>query len=133
MTDAVVDASALVFALTTRSASAMTLSNRLGAIRCHAPHLVDAECGHALRGLVRRGELTAAQGHVALDAAAGLIDARFPHDRPLRDDAWALRHRLTFYDALYVALAARLDVPLVTADKRRANAPGLPCVVELVG
>ena len=39
---------------------------------------------------------------------------------------------MTFYDALYVALAAALDVPLLTADARLARATGLPCQVELV-
>ena len=46
--------------------------------------------------------------------------------------AWALRDNVTYYDALYVALAARLGYPLLTADARLARAPGLPCAVELV-
>ena len=50
--------------------------------------------------------------------------ARLAHG-PLRDN-------VTYYDALYVALAARLGYPLLTADARLARAPGLPCAVELV-
>lgn len=37
-----------------------------------------------------------------------------------------------FYDALYVALAVLLDLPLVTGDVRLSGAPGLPCPIELV-
>ena len=51
---------------------------------------------------------------------------------PSRAGAWALRDNVTYYDALYVALAARLGYPLLTADARLARAPGLPCAVELV-
>jgi predicted nucleic acid-binding protein len=50
----------------------------------------------------------------------------------LAPTAWGLRHNFSYCDALYVALAARLRAPLLTADKRLANAPGLPCEVELI-
>lgn len=43
-----------------------------------------------------------------------------------------LAPRFTFYDALYVALATALDVPLLTGDSRLAAAPGLPCEIKLV-
>ena len=39
---------------------------------------------------------------------------------------------MTYYVALYVALAARLGYPMLTADARLAGAPGLPCAVELI-
>jgi predicted nucleic acid-binding protein len=41
-------------------------------------------------------------------------------------------YNFSYYDALYVALAARLGVPLLTADKRIASVPGLPCAVEVI-
>jgi predicted nucleic acid-binding protein len=34
------------------------------------------------------------------------------------------------YDAAYVVLAGRLDLPLMTADQRLAQTPNLPCAVE---
>lgn len=46
--------------------------------------------------------------------------------------AWEVRHILTFYDALYAALATGLGVPLLTADAALSRTPGLPCRVELV-
>jgi predicted nucleic acid-binding protein len=36
-------------------------------------------------------------------------------------DAWQLRDTVTIYDACYLALAARLDAPFVTADERLAR------------
>jgi predicted nucleic acid-binding protein len=97
-----------------------------------APHLVDAEVGHVLRRAVARGDVAPA----AADAAV-LDLARFPLRRVahvgLLDRAWALRANVSFYDALYVALAERLDEPLLTLDARLATAPGLAATVVVVG
>jgi predicted nucleic acid-binding protein len=49
---------------------------------------------------------------------------------PLLPDMWRLQHNVTGYDAAYVALAARLELPLTTADRRLAQAPNLPCAIE---
>jgi predicted nucleic acid-binding protein len=65
-------------------------------------------------------------------ALPALVAERYPHGL-LSRAAWRLRDNPTYYDALYVALAARLDVPLLTADARLARIPGLPCTVEVVG
>ncbi len=97
-----------------------------------APHLVDAEVGHVLRRAVARGE-------VGADAAgAALSDlARFPLRRAahvgLLDRAWELRENMSFYDALYVALAERLDEPLLTLDARLATATGVRAEIVVVG
>jgi predicted nucleic acid-binding protein len=96
-----------------------------------APHLVDAEVGHVLRRAVLAGELRAAT------AAAALVDlAEFPLQRAphvgLLDRAWALRRNLSFYDALYVALAERIELPLVTLDSRLAGAPGVRAEVQVI-
>jgi predicted nucleic acid-binding protein len=45
--------------------------------------------------------------------------------RGLLPVAWDLRRSLTIGDGLYVALARRLDVALVTADDRLSRAPAL--------
>lgn len=40
-------------------------------------------------------------------------------------EAWALRHNLTPYDALYVVLARQLGATLVSTDERLKRAPNL--------
>ena len=42
----------------------------------------------------------------------------------LLERAFALRHNMTVYDALYVALAEALRAPLVTRDRALASVPG---------
>ncbi|MGI8624237.1 MAG: type II toxin-antitoxin system VapC family toxin [Solirubrobacteraceae bacterium] len=96
-----------------------------------APHLVDAEVGHVLRRAVMVGEL-----HSAI-AAAALVDLA---DMPLRraghvgllERAWALRANVTYDDALYIALAERLDMALVTFDARLIGAPGIRAVIDVL-
>lgn len=127
----VIDASAAVRALGP-DAEAMALRGRIQDAACHAPYLFDAEVGQALRGRERAGQIDGASASAALVVLFALIDHRYPHVGPLADRAWSLRHNLSFYDALYVALAAELDLPLVTADARLGRAPDLPCTVELV-
>ncbi len=46
--------------------------------------------------------------------------------------AWALGANLTFYDALYVALASSLGAVLVTTDARLSRVPDLPCELDVV-
>ncbi len=97
------------------------------------PHLIDAEVGNVLRRRVLRGELSAADGEVLLGAAVPLIDHRYEMTGSLARAAWELRENLTFYDALYAALAQALDAPLLTCDERLGRASGPPCAVEVVG
>ena len=50
----------------------------------------------------------------------------WPHHK-LAARAWELRGSVTYYDASYVALAELLDAPLVTLDRRLAQAHGPRC------
>jgi predicted nucleic acid-binding protein len=129
----VVDASAMVIALLGRSGEAAALRRRLGAEVCHAPHLIDAEVGNVLRRHVLRGDLAAADAETLLHLSWPLVDHRHQMTGALATVAWGLRQNVSFYDGLYVALAAALGAPLVTADQRLSRAPGLNCVVERVG
>lgn len=131
MTEVVLDASVAVTALAGGSAEARALRSRLDGTVCHAPHLVDAEVGSVLRRRTASGDLTRSLAEAALRGVSALIDERYPHG-PLSAAAWGLRNNVSYYDALYVALAARLGVPLLTADARLARAPGLPCDVEVI-
>jgi predicted nucleic acid-binding protein len=89
----------------------------LAAYRLSAPDLLDAECANVLWVKVTRGELSEAD---ALTRIARLIAA--PVDRvPCRElAAAALKLSIDLghpaYDCLYLALAIRAAVPLVTAD-----------------
>jgi predicted nucleic acid-binding protein len=125
----VLDASTAVFALT---GSSEVLASLSGA-EIHAPHLLDAEVGNVLRRLLLAGKITGDMAAVGLAVLPGLVDERYPHFGWLTRAAWELRDTVTFHDALYVALAARLEVPLLTADVELSRAPGLPCKVEVVG
>ena len=129
----VVDASALVFATTENTGAAGDLRRRLVGNACHAPHLIDAEFGNVLRRKVLRGELDRGLAVTVLDLAPNLIDQRYEQVGHLAQAAWSLRENLTFYDALYVALAGALGAALVTTDARLAAAPGLPCRIMVAG
>jgi predicted nucleic acid-binding protein len=132
MTERVIDASVLALALIGRSEEAVNVRRALIEVRCHAPHLVDAEFGNVLRKRTRAGDVTLLQARTALSTASSIVDVRYPHAGNLSELAWTMRDNLSFYDALYVALAVRLDVPLWTGDRRLSRAPGLPCAVDLV-
>jgi len=97
-----------------------------------APALVDAEVGNALRRQLRAKEISARQAGAALEDFLEMRLQRVPH-RNLVDRAWQLRDNLSFYDALYVALAEGLGAPLLTLDEKLARAPGLCAEVELIG
>ncbi len=109
------------------------LSGALEAVTrgAQAPHLIGAEVGHVLRRRVRQGDLSPDAGAEAVIDLGRLQISYAPH-AGLLDRAWELRHNLSFYDALYVALAERLDVPLLTLDRRVAGTPGLRCEVEVL-
>lgn len=104
----------------------------LGDEELAAPHLIDSEVTHVLRGLVRRGVLSEAQGELALEGFAEVTLTRFPADG-LRPRMWALRNDLSGYDATYVTLAEVTDATaLLTTDARLARAPGPRCPIQLL-
>lgn len=129
----VLDASALATVLLGRSERAGALRERVKAEACHAPHLIDAEVGNVLRRHVLRNHLTASDAEALLVAGEALIDVRYEMTGLLARAAWRLRDNVSFYDGLYVALAAALSVPLLTADERLSRSPRLGCTVEQVG
>lgn len=132
MSDCVLDASAMVLALSGKTDAASALRTRLTGVRRHAPHLIDAEVGNVLRRHEREARLSPEEALLALRAKRVLVDHRYPHIGPLAELAWTWRHNLSFYDALYVALAVLLDLPLITGDIRLSRAPDLSCTIELV-
>jgi predicted nucleic acid-binding protein len=87
----------------------------------HVPHLLDVEVAQALRRYALSGELDAARGEQAIADLADFPFQRYPH-AALLERAWELRHSLSAYDSVYVALAEALDATLVTRDRRLARA-----------
>jgi len=131
LTDLVVDASVVATAVSDSGPQGDAVRARLRGTTLHAPHLVDAEVGSVLRRAVASERIEPEQAAAALRVLAALVTERYPHG-PLMSRSWAMRHDLSFDDALYVALAARIGVPLLTADARLSHAPKLPCAVELI-
>jgi predicted nucleic acid-binding protein len=128
----VVDTSAVLEALAARD-PAPSLTERLSADGdLHAPHLIDTELLHALRGMGIRREISDERAADALSDFAELALVRYRH-QPLNDRVWELRHNLTAYDATFVALAEVLGAPLITCDSRLASAPGHNAQIELFG
>lgn len=126
----VVDASAIVNAITHARPDPSITQRLRGDGDLHAPHLVDVEVTHALRRLVASGKLSCDRASDARVDAANLLIMRYPH-LALLERAWELRDNLTVYDAVYVALAEFLQAPLVTCDAHLAQAPGHFAEIEL--
>ena len=96
----------------------------------HAPHLIDIEVAQVLRRHVLHGLVESARARRALDRWRDLDVERYAHE-PLLERVWQLRHNVSAYDAVYVALAEALSVSLVTADEKLVRAPGLHARIEL--
>ncbi|MCA0178361.1 MAG: type II toxin-antitoxin system VapC family toxin [Actinobacteria bacterium] len=123
----VVDTSVVVAALTGHRPSRVAITGQ----RLLAPAHVDVEVLHALRGLVRRGTLGTEDAAGVLQVWTALAIDRLDLAR-LSSRIWELRDNLTAYDAAFIAAAELHDVPLVTADRKLASAPGPRCRIELV-
>lgn len=96
------------------------------------PDIADIETAGTLRKQWLIGALPEESFRQSLKRLAELPFVRYP-SIPLLPRVFALRHNVTPYDAVYVALAEALNCPLVTADAQLANAPGIHCDVQLVG
>lgn len=128
----VADPSALVEVLAGAAPDAALVERLAADGDLHVPHLVDVECLHVLRRLVLAGHLSEERAQDARESLAALTLERYPHPA-LADRMWELRHTLSAYDAAFVVLAERLDVPLVTRDARIAGAPAHRADVEVFG
>jgi predicted nucleic acid-binding protein len=93
----------------------------------HAPALIDAEVSSVVRGLAITARptvrITSERATQMLADYAGLRIFRYPM-QPLQARVFELRHNFTSYDAMYVALAEQLGLPLLTDDGKLDGAPG---------
>ena len=102
-----------------------------------APDLLFAETANTIWKKIRRKELTA-EGGQNLVADIGRIAVETVSCRALAEDAHALANATgrTVYDAMYVALAVRLNTRLITADDRLEtavrNVPAVAGHIQLV-
>ncbi len=111
---AVIDASAMVDLLV-GSALGDAVRRRLEDHELHAPAHFDAEVLSALGRLHRAGKLSA--NEVARRLVQVVAAPIRRHELvSLLDGAWERRHAIRLVDGLYVALAARLECPLLTTD-----------------
>lgn len=128
----VVDASAAIeWLLRTQKGSVIEARMLAEGQSLNAPHLIDIEVTQVLRRYVREREVTEARAEQLLQNLVELRILRHRHTFLLRR-VWELRHHLTAYDAVYVALAEALDAPLLTCDAKIAAAPGHHAIVEVV-
>ncbi len=120
----VVDASVAVgwFLADESTSLAQTTLESLGETEAIEPVLWWFEVRNALLMNERRGRLDPAQTAEILARLAGLPIV-LDHE-PLSDAVLALAraHRLTVYDAAYLELAYRRDLPLATLDRQLAAA-----------
>ena len=116
----VLDASVAVAWVVPTQATAYTRSMRLRAKRepYHVPAIFAAEVTNVLVSLQRRSILSEAGAAAAADVLGRLAPMVHPLDlsvAALRD--LANRHKLTAYDAVYLALAMQLRLPIACGDR----------------
>lgn len=94
-----------------------------GTLSLVAPEVVLAEFGHGLRKDIVSRHLPREKGTQVWEDFLS-IDLHTVPTRELARRAFilALDHMATFYDALYVALAERENIKVLTADERMTNA-----------
>jgi predicted nucleic acid-binding protein len=126
----VVDTSALIDAVLARPPKPGLLARLSDEDDLHAPHLIDVEILHALRRLALTGAAPEARIEDARTDIDDITLTRYPLG-PLGDRVWELRHHLTAYDAVFVALAEALETPLITCDRRLGRAGGHHALVEV--
>jgi predicted nucleic acid-binding protein len=128
----VVDASALLeFLLQTPLGARVEARLFRDGHELHAPHLMDVEVVQGLRRLVRIGEVSSVRADEAIADLTDLDLHRHGH-LDLLARAWKLRHNITAYDAMYIALAEAIEAPVVTCDNPLAEAPGSRVLIEVI-
>jgi len=113
---AVVDASVLVKWVVLKSDS--DRARALSAVRLEAPDLLPVECANILWKKARRGQLSEREACASLASLLAAPVELFA-SRELLDSALRLSLDLQHpvYDCVYITLALRRNIPLLTADR----------------
>lgn len=127
----VVDASFLAPVVADAGDDGKRFRERLRGETVLGPDLLRIEVVSVLRRSAANGSLTPDQADAAVEDLLAFPINVYP-TAPLLSRAWELRHNVSAYDGCYVALAEGVGCPLLSADQRLANAPGVRCVVEVV-
>lgn len=129
----VIDASAVVELLTTDPAEVPELAERIRSAEwMSAPSLIDYEVHNVLRKMVYRKDISADMANESLQTFWKLRIGRYQLTNEMSARVWELRNNISAYDAAYIVLAEKLNVPLVTTEKRlaRAATEASPAAVE---
>lgn len=97
----------------------------------HAPEFIDVEVMSVLRRLVNRDEVPEDRALLALDDLVWWPIERIP-TRALVRHGWRHRQNVSAYDAIYVAAARALEIPLLTTDSRLSRAPNLDITIQTI-
>ena len=127
----VVDASILAPVVADAGIDGRRFRRRLHGELVFGPDLLRIEVTSVLRRHANAGQLRADQAEAAM-ADLLAFPLRVVPTAPSLRRAWDLRGNVTTYDGCYVALAEELDCPLLTADRRLANAAGTHCTIEVL-
>jgi predicted nucleic acid-binding protein len=118
MTLAVIDSSIAVKWIVGEDDSDLALRLRR-LYRFAAPELLTAEAANPILNKFKRGHLTEPEAYAAAELVSQLAIEFYPL-QPLAEEATAmainLRHPV--YDCMFLALAAKLDCPVISADSR---------------
>jgi predicted nucleic acid-binding protein len=122
----VVDSSAVAAAYLDGGSDGEWAREQLARTVLVAPAHLFVEVSNVLRRAVLSGLVGRDVAALAHDDLVQLPVTVFPFE-PLAARVWELHPSVTSHDAVYVALAEALNVPLVTLDRRLARASGPTC------
>lgn len=127
----VVDASAIAeVLLNTATGGALRRHLFRAGETLHVPHLTDVEVLQVLRRYSIIKILGRERAKEAFDDYAAMPLTRYSHS-VLLPRVWELRHNLTAYDAVYIALAEALPATLVTCDRALGSVAGHRAAVQV--
>ncbi len=121
MTGYVIDASALV-EVVLRTELGELVADTVRDRRLVAPELIDAEVLASLRRGVLANSVPDPEANAAVNRLINAPITRYSH-RTLVREAWRYRQNVSAYDALYLAIAFKNRMPLITVDARLSRAP----------